>query len=120
MRHIQESQQDLTVCTYLGQERRDRAAGETNVSSTSTKRRIDVAGCTRGSDQTNHRPWSSRHLMSLHPPTPPTSPIPHCLSSRVLHLLKILSIWLLSVTSECHFFPRFHSSGYFLSYSLSS
>lgn len=115
MKRNQETQQDLTVRTYLGQDRRDRAAGEANVSSTSTKRRIDVTGRTRGLDQTNHRPPSSRHLMSLHPPT---SPIPYCLSSCVLHLLKILSIWLLSVSSECHIFPRCHSSGYFLSSSL--
>lgn len=105
----------LTVRTYLGQDGGDRAAGETNVSSTSTKQGIDVAGRTRGSDQTNHRPWSSRHLMSLHPPT---SSIPYCLSFRVVHLLKILTIWMLSLSRECRIFPRFHSFGYFLSFLL--
>lgn len=77
MKRNQETQQDLTVCTYLGQDRRDRAAGEANVSSTSTKRRIDMAGRTRGLDQTNHRPPSSRHLMS---------PLPIHLSYPVLPL----------------------------------
>lgn len=100
------------IRTYLGQDGGDRAAGETNVSSTSTKQGIDVAGRTRGSDQTNHRPWSSRHLMSLHPPT---SSIPYCLSSRVVRLLKILTIWMLSLSRECRILPRFHSFGYFLS-----
>lgn len=76
-----------------------------------TKQGIDVAGRTRGSDQTNHRPWSSRHLMSLHPPT---SSIPYCLSSQVVHLLKILTIWMLSLSRECRIFPRFHSFGDFL------
>lgn len=102
----------FTVRTYLGQDGGDREAGETDVSSTSTKQGIDVAGRTRGSDQTNHRPWSSRHLMSLHPPT---SSIPYCLSSRVVHLLKILTIWMLSLSPERCIFPRFHSFGYFLS-----
>lgn len=112
MKRYRETGQHFTVQTYLGQDGGDRAAGETNVSSTSTKQGIDVAGRTRGSDQTNHRPWSSRHLMSLHPPT---SSIPYCLSSRVVHLLKILSIWLLSLSRECRKFPRCCSFGYFLS-----
>lgn len=101
MKPHQVTQQDVRERTYLGQDRRDRAAGETNVSSTSMKRQIDVSGRTRGLDQTNHRPWSSRHPMSLHPST---TPIPYCLSPCVLHLLKILCIWL-SVPSWMPHFP---------------
>lgn len=48
MKPHQETQQDVRERTYLGQDRRDRAAGETNVSSTSMKRQIDVSGRTRG------------------------------------------------------------------------
>lgn len=68
MNHRSESQQYETVRTYLGQGRRDGAAMEANISSTSMMRRKDVVGRPRGSDQTNHRPWSSRHPMSFHPP----------------------------------------------------
>lgn len=74
--------------------------------------RIDTARRTRGSDQTNHRPLSSRHLMSLHPSI---SPIPHCLFSSVLHVPTILSICWLSISSECYTSPQCHSSGYSLS-----
>lgn len=85
-----------TIRTYLGQNRRDRAAWDADVSSTSMKRRSDVAGRTRGSDQTNHRPMSSRHSVSLHPPPPPAPPpIPYSFSSCVLHLLQIISSWVL-------------------------
>lgn len=80
-----------------------------------TKRRIDTARRTRGSDQTNHGPLSSRHLMSLHPSI---SPILHCLFSSVLHVWTILSIWWLSISSECYRFPRCRSSGFSLSSSL--
>lgn len=84
--------------------------GEADASSTSMKGRRDVAGRTRGSDQTNHRPRSSRHPMSLHPSSPLN---PHRLSPVSSIFLKILSTWLLSIPSECHIFPPCRSSGYF-------
>lgn len=95
-RRRQETWLHRTIRTYLGQNRRERAAWEADVSSTSMERRRDVAGRTRGSDQTNHRPMSSRHSVSLHPPPPPAPPpIPYSFSSCILHLLQIISSWVL-------------------------